>query len=154
MICIWMIPLVVLIVLICYLNFVYEWKQSEKKRTLTSKNGFLIVLKLSEKLIPSGSKSLARKFHKVLGTLWNFEIDELFFDLKNIASESHISTKREFLQVLSSVYDPLSVVSPTIITLKFFFKRFVWRKKLGRCTTWKNTCWMARYSWRCKCYEN
>ena len=45
-----MIPLVVLIVLKNYLNFVYEWKQSEKKRTLTSKNGFLIVLKLSEKI--------------------------------------------------------------------------------------------------------
>ena len=71
------------------------------------------------------------KFHKVLGILWNFEIDELFFDLKNIASESHISTKREFLQVLSSVYDPLSVVSPAIITLKIFFQKICMTKKIG-----------------------
>ena len=54
-------------------------------------------------------------FYKVLGILWNFEINELFFDLKNVVSESQISTKREFLKVLSSVYDPLDVVSPTII---------------------------------------
>ena len=53
------------------------------------------------------------KFHKVLGILWNFEIDELFFDLKNVVSESQISAKHEFLKVLSSVCDPLGVVSPT-----------------------------------------
>ena len=38
------------------------------------------------------------KFHKVLDILWNFEFDELFFDLKNVFSESQISTKREFLK--------------------------------------------------------
>ena len=53
------------------------------------------------------------KFHKVLGILWNFEIDELFSDLKNVVSESQISAKHEFLKVLSSVCDPLGVVSPT-----------------------------------------
>ena len=58
------------------------------------------------------------KFHKVLGILWNFEIDELFFDLKNDVSESQISTKCEFFKVLSSVYEPLGIVSRTIITLK------------------------------------
>ena len=30
-----------------------------------------------------------------------FEIDELFFHLKNVVSESRISTKPEFLKVLS-----------------------------------------------------
>ena len=57
------------------------------------------MLKLSEKLIPSRNKSLAGKFHKVLGTLWNFEIDELFFDLKNVVSEGQVSTKRDFLKI-------------------------------------------------------
>ena len=55
--------------------------------------------------------------------MWNFEIDELFSDLKNVVSESQISTKREFLTVLSSVYDPSGVVSTTIITLKMLFQK-------------------------------
>ena len=62
-------------------------------------------------------------FHKVLGILWNFEIGELFFDLKNFVSESQISTKHELLQFLSFVYDFLGVISPTIITLKILFQK-------------------------------
>ena len=59
------------------------------------------------------------KFHKVLvGILWSFQTDELFFDLKNVVSESQISTKHKFLQVLSSVYDPLGIVYPTIMIHK------------------------------------
>ena len=63
------------------------------------------------------------KFHEVLDILWKFEIDELFFDLKNVVSESQISTKREFFKVLSSVYEPLGIVSRTIITLKMLFRK-------------------------------
>ena len=71
-----------------------------------------------------GEKSVhPDKFHKVLGILWDFENDDLFFDLKNVASLSHISTKREFLKVLPSVYDPLGVVSLTIATLKMLFQK-------------------------------
>ena len=120
------------------------------------------------------------KFHKVLGILWNFEIDELFFDLKNVVSESQISAKHEFLKVLSSVCDPLGVVSPTTDWFrcttrtavnngwhhvwKYFASCFINSKnivskdlyvenKLGRCTTWKNNCLVGKYSWKCKRYE-
>ena len=58
-----------------------------------------------------------------MGVLWNFEIGELFFDLKNVVCESHISTKREFVKVLSSVYDPLGFVSSTVITHKMLFQK-------------------------------
>ena len=68
------------------------------------------------------------KFHKLLGVLWNFEIDELFFDLKNVVSESQISRKREFLKVLSSVYDPLGVSSATVITLKILLQKICMMK--------------------------
>ena len=78
------------------------------------------------------------KFHKVLGILWNFEIDELFFDLKNVVSESQISIKREFLKVLSSVYDPLGVVSPTIITLKMFQKICMMKINWDDIAEWQN----------------
>ena len=61
------------------------------------------------------------QFHKVLGILWNFETDKLFFDLKNVVSESQISTKREFSKVLSSVYGPLGIISPTIMTGTMYY---------------------------------
>ena len=68
------------------------------------------------------------KFLKVLRILRNFEIDELFFDFKNGVSESMISTKREFLKILSFVYDPLGVVSLTIKTLKMLFQKICMMK--------------------------
>ena len=68
------------------------------------------------------------KFHKLLGVLWNFEIDELFFDLKNVVSESQISTKREFSKVLSSDYDPLGIIYLTVITLKMLFQKICMMK--------------------------
>ena len=60
----------------------------KKKGTLISENGFQIVLKLWKKLIPSRNKSLI----KFSGIYWNFEINELFFDLKNVVYGSQIST--------------------------------------------------------------
>ena len=47
----------------------------------------------------------------------------MFFDLKNVVSENQILAKQEFLKVLSSVYDPLSVVCPTILVLKMLFQK-------------------------------
>ena len=55
--------------------------------------------------------------------LWNFESDELYLDFKNVVSEIQISTKREFLKVLFSVYDPLIVISPIVMILKILFQK-------------------------------
>ena len=122
-----MIPLAVLILLKNALNFIYEWKQSLKKGNFNLRKWISNCAEIMEKMNSFEEQELGEKtlhfdiFYKVLGILWNFEINELFFDLKNVVSESQISTKREFLKVLSSVYDPLDVVSPTII-----LKRIVW----------------------------
>ena len=48
--------------------------------------------------------------------------------MKNVVSESQISTKCEFLKLLSFVYDPLGVFSPTIITLKMLFQKICMMK--------------------------
>ena len=115
------------------------------------------MLKLSKKINSFEKQEFGEKivhldkFHKVLGVLWNFEIGDLFFDLKNVVSESHISTKCEFVKVPSFVYDPLGFVSPTIITHKMLFQKICIMKinwndnvvskdlynenKLGRYTT-------------------
>ena len=59
----------------------------------------------------------------------------MFFDLKNVVSESQISTKHEFLKVLSSVYDPLGIVYPTIMTHKNVVSKDLYdESKLGWCT--------------------
>ena len=52
----------------------------------------------------------------------------MFFDLKNVVSEGEISSKREFLKVLSSVYNHLRVASPTLITLKKLFQKICMMK--------------------------
>ena len=48
--------------------------------------------------------------------------------MKNVVSEGEISSKREFLQVLSSVYNPLRVFSPTLTTLKKLFQKICMMK--------------------------
>ena len=48
--------------------------------------------------------------------------------MKNVVSEGEISSKREFLKVLSSVYNHLRVASPTLITLKKLFQKICMMK--------------------------
>ena len=70
----------------------------------------------------------------------------MFFDLKNVVSENQILAKQEFLKVLSSVYDPLSVVCPTILVLKMLFQKIClmkinWDDVLSKTVIaeWQNT---------------
>ena len=70
----------------------------------------------------------------------------MFFDLKNVVSENQILAKREFLKVLSSVYDPLGVVCPTILVLKMLFQKIClmkinWDDVLSKTVIaeWQNT---------------
>ena len=48
--------------------------------------------------------------------------------MKNVVSEGEISSKREFLKVLSSVYNTLRVFSPALITLKKLFQKICMMK--------------------------
>ena len=70
----------------------------------------------------------------------------MFFDLKNVVSENQILAKQEFLKVLSSVYDPLRVVCPTILVLKMLFQKIClmkinWDDVLSKTVIaeWQNT---------------
>ena len=60
---------------------------------------------------------------KVLGILWDksndvikFEFDSIYQNLKNS------KTKREIIQSIASIYDPLGIINPVVVTLKCFFQ--------------------------------
>ncbi|XP_066919514.1 uncharacterized protein [Clytia hemisphaerica] len=58
---------------------------------------------------------------KVLGVTWDKESDELCFQLKSLASLK--PTKRNVLRALASIYDPLGLINPIVLTLKLYFQK-------------------------------
>ena len=63
--------------------------------------------------------------NKVLGIAWNSNSDELVFNLKDVIDEALknvIVTKRVVLKVVSSIYDPLGILSPAVVQLKKLFQ--------------------------------
>ena len=63
--------------------------------------------------------------HKILGTTWNHDTDELSVDLTHIvkSSEDLPVTKRTVLKVTARVYDPLGWISPILIDMKLLFQK-------------------------------
>lgn len=59
---------------------------------------------------------------KTLGIYWNCRDDSLSYKIKPIESSS-VTTKREMLSKLASVYDPLGLISPVIIKMKILFQQ-------------------------------
>ena len=70
---------------------------------------------------------------KVLGLSYQVEEDEIHFDfstfLKCLAEKDKL-TKRIALGVVSSVYDPLGLVSPVVVELKLAIQD-LWKRSLG-----------------------
>lgn len=66
---------------------------------------------------------------KVLGVLWNTKTDVITFNItpKETASES--DTKRSFLELSASIYDPLGMLSPFIMKIKLLFQE-VWLQEM------------------------
>ena len=62
---------------------------------------------------------------KVLGIPWHLENDELEFSLENLVEmvESDDLSKRQLLKLTASLYDPLGMISPVILTLKALFQK-------------------------------
>ena len=61
---------------------------------------------------------------KVLGHVWNFQSDEICFQIKNIldiAEKTHLM-KRGVLSIMAHVYDPLGLIPPAMSRLKFLFR--------------------------------
>ena len=65
---------------------------------------------------------------KVLGILWNCENDTLAVPTISGAKLKKVSTKREVLQVMASVFDPLGHFSPTVLMAKLLIQE-LWKEK-------------------------
>jgi hypothetical protein len=65
---------------------------------------------------------------KALGVRWDVSADELFFDM--LVDESKPVTRRNMLSIISSMFDPLGLVSPALIIGKVLFQNAT-RLKIG-----------------------
>lgn len=64
---------------------------------------------------------------KVLGTSWNLTTDTIFINgSHNLSSE--VTTKREALQSVSRIYDPLGLFSPATLNAKLFIQE-LWKQE-------------------------
>lgn len=61
---------------------------------------------------------------KVLGLLWDYENDEICFNLAKIVAKAQEirPTKRNVLSVLASMFDPLGIIRPVIVCMKMLFQ--------------------------------
>ena len=60
---------------------------------------------------------------KVLGVLWNTNIDQLVFKVPSVEDMNQIDTRRELLSFTASIFDPLGILSPLTLRLKVLFQR-------------------------------
>ena len=73
---------------------------------------------------------------RVLGLHWDTQTDELKFNVKfskipkEILNGEKKPTKREFLQVIMSVFDPLGLISPFTLKSKIIMQE-IWRSGIG-----------------------
>ena len=61
---------------------------------------------------------------KVLGVIWNKESDSIVYRLDEVVNKAGEikRTKRGLLRAIASIYDPLGLISPLVITLKVIFQ--------------------------------
>ena len=78
---------------------------------------------------------------RALGTYWNIASDTISYSVNNVIKPI---TKRGILSVLSSVYDPLGLVSPCVVVGKMLFQdatrlKLGWRETIPSdiCEKWK-----------------
>ena len=75
--------------------------------------------------IPECDRSSAETM-KVLGTSWNLTADTIFINgSHNLSSE--VTTKRDALQSVSRIYDPLGLFSPATLNAKLFIQE-LWKQ--------------------------
>ena len=68
---------------------------------------------------------------KVLGLLWDKVKDEFVFSFKHLLKDKvDKPTKRNVIKLLASIYDPLGVLNPIVVTFKVFFQKLC-LSKLG-----------------------
>ena len=87
--------------------------------------------KIDENELYLGCEKILKTETKVLGVKWDTESDELVFSFHSmllLIGEDDLITKRFILKIISSVFDPLGVLSPFVMTLKLFFQELCSRK--------------------------
>ena len=72
------------------------------------------------------------KGEKVLGLSWNIENDTIHFQFEHISQKKERlePTKRNLLSLLSSLFDPLGLISGVVVSMKILFQD-VCKNKLG-----------------------
>ena len=93
------------------------------------------------------------KGERVLGVKWNCELDTFHLDLAHIAkrAEGLEPTKRNVLSLLASLFDPLGLISPVMVSIKILFqeicgKKFEWDKTSTGKTEEKWSKWVEDLS--------
>ena len=68
------------------------------------------------------SVSEKKEIYKILGVSWKIDCNKFLFDLKEIIEEAlsydvmlYLITKKVVLKVISSIFDPLGILSPIVI---------------------------------------
>ena len=68
---------------------------------------------------------------KVLGVSWNKADDKLCFDFDELLqNQIEPVTKRNVMHFIASIYDPLGLINPVVVTMKCFLKE-LFKEKLG-----------------------
>ena len=82
-------------------------------------------MKLQQKYGETDNPTVTGKT-KVLGVIWDKETDQLCFELKPLNDLK--PTKRNVLKALASIYDPLGLINPIVLTLKLYFQKLCMSK--------------------------
>lgn len=69
------------------------------------------------------------KSNKILGLCWNSSSDNFSIIIPNITIKDSY-TKREILSTIASIYDPIGLINPVVVTAKIIMQR-IWLAKLN-----------------------
>ena len=80
----------------------------------------------NERFLDNDSKTIERNERKVLGITWDVTKDELVVSLAKFVETTlnytGIINKRYILSAISSIYDPLGLLSPVVVNMKLLFQ--------------------------------
>ena len=91
------------------------------------------------------SKNSGLPTTKTLGVLWNAQEDNFSFKTNKVGEERH--TKRTFLRMISSIFDPLGFLTAFTVKAKMlmqtmWIKQFDWDEEIDESTTQEINAWI------------
>ena len=95
---------------------------------LSPNRGVLSSIDSGERMTPTLDPDLDRlQTEKTLGVHWDCDQDTLRFKIR---SSSNVDTKRKILAEVASIFDPLGLLAPVVLSAKIILQR-IWREELG-----------------------